>query len=121
MITIGNIFWLIFGGAFLCILWCIAGLICFCTIILIPVGYQCFKYAGFVLWPFGKKINYRSSTVSSFFNIIWIILLGWELAIASLIIGLIWCITIIGIPFGIQFIKFAQLALFPFGSKATRV
>lgn len=121
MKTSGNILWLIFGGAFLCFLWCIAGLICFCTIILIPVGYQCFKFAGFVLWPFGKKINYRLSTVSSFFNIIWIILLGWELAIASLTIGLIWCITIVGIPFGIQFIKFAQLALFPFGSKATRV
>jgi len=117
MKTIGNILWVIFGGLILAIMWFICGLLLCITIIGIPVGIQCFKFAAFVLWPFGKTIQYGSNAGSFLLNIIWILLFGWELALASVAIGLIWCITIIGIPFGIQSIKFAQLAFFPFGSR----
>ena len=48
-------------------------------------------------------------------NIIWVIFGGLILALEYAICGLIWCITIIGIPFGIQLFKCASLALWPFG------
>lgn len=115
---IGNIIWLLFGGIISAIAWSIAGLILCITIIGIPFGIQCFKISMFVLWPFGKTIEIGNFGVGGLlFNIIWIILFGWEFAIAHLITGLIFCITIIGIPFGLQHFKFAKLGLVPFGAK----
>lgn len=64
---------------------------------------------------------FSTSTGSFLLNILWIMLFGWELAIASLIVGMIWCVTIIGIPFGMRCFKFAKLALLPFGSSVIRV
>lgn len=64
---------------------------------------------------------FSTSTGSFLLNILWIMLFGWELAIASLIVGMIWCVTIIGIPFGMQCFKFAKLALLSFGSSVIRV
>lgn len=121
MRVFGNILWVILGGALLSLMWCIAGFICVCTVILMPVGFQCFKFAQFILWPFGKDIMFSTSTGSFLLNILWIMLFGWELAIASLIVGMIWCVTIIGIPFGMQCFKFAKLALLPFGSSVISV
>jgi len=116
MKTIGNIFWFIFGGLLLGIMWFIAGLLCCITIVGIPFGVQCFKIAGLSMWPFGKEISYHKAGVGSLIgNILWIIIFGWELALTNLIIGGIYCITIIGIPFGIQCFKLAQVSLFPFG------
>lgn len=120
MKTIGNILWVIFGGGILALLWAIVGLLCIVTIIGIPVGIQCMKFAGLILWPFGRTIEYSGGAGSFLLNILWIIFFGWELATTALVIGLIWCITIVGIPFGLQFIKFAQLAIMPFGAKIVR-
>ncbi len=120
MRTIGNILWVIFGGAVLALLWFIVGLLCFISIIGIPVGIQCMKFAALILWPFGRRIEFNGGVGSFVLNFIWIILFGWELAGAALILGLIWCVTIVGIPFGLQFIKFAQLAIMPFGAKIVR-
>lgn len=115
---IGNIIWLLFGGIFVFILWCIAGLILCLTLLGIPFGVQCFKIAKFVLWPFGKEIVLGDFGVGGLLlNILWIIFLGWELAITHLIIGAILSITIIGIPFGLQHFKFAKLGFIPFGAK----
>jgi uncharacterized membrane protein YccF (DUF307 family) len=117
MKLIGNILWVIFEGFWLALGWLLAGLLLCITVIGIPFGIQCFKIAGFVLFPFGKEINYGKGTGSFLLNIIWIIFGGLGLAIGSLMMGLLWCITIIGIPFGIQSIKLAKLSLMPFGSE----
>lgn len=115
---IGNIIWLIFGGLIASILWFLSGLLLCITIIGIPFGLQCIKIAGFVLWPFGKQIELGHFGAGGLiFNIIWLIVFGWEFALAHLFIGLLFCITIIGIPFGIQHFKFAKLGLIPFGAK----
>ncbi len=115
---LGNIIWLVFGGIFSSIAWFIAGLVLCITIIGIPFGLQCFKIAAFVLWPFGKEIEIGQFGVGGLLlNILWILLLGWELAITHLVFGAILCITIIGIPFGIQHFKFAKLAFVPFGAR----
>ncbi len=50
-------------------------------------------------------------------NIIWLILGGFVVVIAYLLGGIILCLTIIGIPFGIQCFKLAGLALMPFGQE----
>lgn len=116
MRTFGNVLWILLGGALLALLWFLAAIICFVTIIGIPIGIQCLKFASFVLYPFGRVAEYGRGAGHFLLNILWILLFGWELAIASVIVGLIWCITIIGIPFGVQSIKFAQLAIMPFGT-----
>jgi uncharacterized membrane protein YccF (DUF307 family) len=116
MKTLGNILWFVFGGLILSALWGIVGIICCCTIIAIPVGIQCFKFASFIFWPFGRDVDFSNSVGSFLLNILWVLIFGWELAITSCTLGLLWCVTIIGIPFGLQFFKFAQIALMPFGS-----
>ena len=113
---LGNLIWFLFGGLggalsffFTGLLWCI-------TIIGIPFGKQSFKLAGLVLAPFGKTVNgnFGSHPIA---NLIWFIFGGFAMAIGYLFVGLFFCITIIGIPFGKQAFKLAKLAAFPFGAK----
>ncbi|MBO0486503.1 YccF domain-containing protein [Vagococcus fluvialis] len=114
---LGNLIWLIFGGLIGAISWFLAGCLWCVTIIGIPVGLQCFKIASLSLWPFGKQVVYSNSSMSLLVNIIWLIVSGLPLAIGHFISGLLLCITIIGIPFGRQSFKLAQLALMPFGAR----
>jgi len=114
---IGNLIWLIFGGVISACLWFLAGLLLCVTIIGIPFGIQCFKISGFVLWPFGREVEIHMGFTSIIGNIIWIVVLGWELFVLHLVVALILSVTVIGIPFAIQHFKFAQLSLFPFGAK----
>lgn len=114
---LGNLIWLIFGGLVGAVSWFLAGCLWCITIIGIPVGLQCFKIAGLSLWPFGKQVVYSNSGMSLIVNIIWLIVSGLPLAIAHFLSGILLCITIIGIPFGKQSFKLAQLALMPFGAR----
>ena len=116
MRTLGNILWFIFGGVLGGLAWIFAGCIWCITIIGIPVGLQCFKFASLAFWPFGKEIVYGNGMFSFLVNLIWILFFGWEMALGNLIIGFLWCITIVGIPFGKQFFKMARLSFMPFGA-----
>ncbi|MCL2495233.1 MAG: YccF domain-containing protein [Oscillospiraceae bacterium] len=121
MKTIANLLWVIFGGLELALAWMVAGLLCCLTVVGIPFGIQCFKLAGFVLWPFGRHVEYdRGGAANFLLNLLWILLLGWELALGALAVGLVWCVTIVGIPIGLQAFKFAKLAILPFGAKVVR-
>ena len=117
MKTLGNILWFIFGGLLSGILWIFAGFILCITIIGIPVGKQCFKFASLAFWPFKKDVVYGGGTVSLLANIIWLIFFGIPMALGNVVAGCLWCITIIGIPFGKQFFKLARLSLMPFGAE----
>lgn len=116
MRTLCNILWFIFGGLILSVLWGVVGIICCCTIIAVPAGIQYFKFASFVFWPFGRDVVFSNNVGSFLLNVIWILFFGWELAVVSCTLGVMWCITIIGIPFGLQFFKFAKIALLTFGA-----
>ena len=116
-----NILWVIFGGFLSWLGWVLAGCLWCVTIIGIPVGLQCFKLASISLDPFGKEIRYEGGAVSFLLNIVWLLISGFELALGNFLIGLVLCITIIGIPFGKQFFKIAALALCPFGAVVERV
>lgn len=113
---LGNLLWFIFGGFLSGISWGIAGCLWCITFVGIPVGLQCFKFAGLCFFPFGKEVHYGGGVGSLLLNIIWLIVSGIPLAIESAVIGCILCVTIIGIPFGMQQFKIAKLALMPFGS-----
>lgn len=113
---LGNLLWFIFGGFLMGLSWFIIGILWCITIVGIPVGLQCFKFAGLAVMPFGKEIKYGGGVGSLILNIIWLIFGGLGLALEAAVIGGIFCITIIGIPFGLQCFKIAKLALMPFGS-----
>ena len=117
MSLIGNIIWLFLGGIFSGLMWLIAGLLWCMTIIGIPYGTQCFKFASLSFCPFGKEVIYGGGPVSLLANIIWLLFFGIEMAAANAAIGLLLCLTIVGIPFGKQFFKIAKLALMPFGAR----
>lgn len=116
MSCLGNLLWFLFGGFISGLSWCLAGVLWCITVIGIPVGLQCFKLAGLSFFPFGKEITYGGGAGSLILNIIWLIASGLPLAIEHVSIGIVLCITIIGIPFGLQQFKLAKLALMPFGA-----
>ena len=121
MRLLGNICWFVFGGFLSGMAWVFSGALWCITIIGIPYGMQCFKFATISFWPFGRKIVYGGGAVSFLVNIIWFVVNRWWLALGHFIIGCVWCITIIGIPFGKQFFKIAKLSLRPFGADVVRI
>ena len=118
MKLLGNIIWALFGGLFISLYYFVVGLLLCLTVVGIPFGLQLMKMAGFALWPFGHEVQagpQDSGCLSVCMNIIWIILGGIEIALTHLGLGVVFCVTIIGIPFGLQHFKMALLALVPFG------
>ena len=99
---LGNLLWFIFGGAISALSWCVAGCLWCITVVGIPIGMQCFKFASLSCFPFGKEVRYGG---------------GLPRAIEHAVMGVILCVTVIGIPFGLQQFKLAKLALMPFGAE----
>ncbi len=121
MRTVGNILWLALAGIWAALGWAFIGVLLSITVVLLPFGRQCFKMAHFMLWPFGRTAVPSPTAVrgSTLGNIIWFIP-GVFLALGHAISGVMLCVTIIGIPFGIQSFKFIPLALAPFGKEIVR-
>ncbi|HTQ29387.1 MAG TPA: YccF domain-containing protein [Puia sp.] len=114
---LGNIIWLIFGGFLAAMGYVFGGFVLCVTIVGIPWGMQCFKIAGLVLWPFGKKVvpsSQGTGCLSLIFNIIWLIFGGLYTAVVHLVFAAILFITIIGIPFARQHLKLMEISLMPF-------
>jgi uncharacterized membrane protein YccF (DUF307 family) len=117
---IGNLIWLIFGGFFAAMGYIVGGFVLCLTIIGIPFGLQCFKLAGLVLWPFGKRVVSTGNgmgCISLFCNIIWLLCGGLYTALIHLVFAALLFITIIGIPFARQHLKLMELSLMPFGKQ----
>ena len=122
MNVLANLLWMVFVGWELAIVYFLLGLICFVTIIFIPVGFQYFKLARLAIWPFGYKPYFtKLNGFKLFVNILWLIIAGWEQAVALFILGAVLCITIIFIPCGLQLFKFARLVLMPLGTTIERI
>ena len=122
MKLLGNIIWVIFGGLLIAIEYVIAGLLLCITIIGIPFGIQAFKLGALALWPFGRDAvvsPQKDGCLSAFMNLLWWIIGGIWIALSHLVLGLLFCITIIGIPFGMQHFKLMKVALTPFGRTIT--
>lgn len=119
MSCLGNIIWFLFGGLWQGLGWCLSGILWSITIIGLPIGRQCFKFARLAFFPFGKNVDYGGGAVSLLANIIWLVVSGIPMAVGSAINGVLFCCTIIGIPFGLQCFKMAKLALMPFGARVS--
>lgn len=120
--TVANLLWLIVGVP-MAFSYLVAGVLNCLTVIGIPFGIQAFKLAGFALWPFGRAVATRPGQdvgLSTLGNVIWFIFSGLWLAIGHVIFGLLACLTVIGIPFGVASFKMAGLALAPFGKMIVR-
>jgi uncharacterized membrane protein YccF (DUF307 family) len=118
MSVLGNFIWLIFGGLLAGLGYMIGGIALCLTIVGIPFGVQSMKIGLATFVPFGREVREfegANNVGNTIFNMIWIILFGWEIALAHLIHGLILAITIIGLPFAKQHFKLIPLALLPFG------
>jgi uncharacterized membrane protein YccF (DUF307 family) len=118
MSLLGNILWLIFGGFLSGLGYIVSGLLLCLTIVGIPFGWMSIRIGVATFAPFGKQVvelPNGNSVLKIIFNLIWLVLFGWEIALAHLALALFLCLTIIGIPFGIQHFKLIPLALFPFG------
>ena len=112
-----NLIWLILCGWWMAILYFVAGIICFILIITIPFGIAAWRIASYALWPFGRSVvrHPRAGLGSLIGNIIWIILIGWWLALGHLTSGILLCLTIIGIPLGLANFKLIPISLLPLG------
>lgn len=125
MRAIGNFLWFILGGVFMGLAWWFFGLLAFVTIVGIPWGKACFVIGQFTFFPFGREAISRKDLkqkddigtggLGTLGNVIWFIFAGVWLAIGHVISAVACFFTIIGIPFGIQHLKLAGIALAPIG------
>jgi uncharacterized membrane protein YccF (DUF307 family) len=123
MSLIGNLIWFIFGGLLLGLVYIFGGLVLCLTIVGIPFGVQIMKLGLFAMWPFGGEVVPKERSMGCLpllLNVLWIIFGGIEVALSHLALGVAFCVTIIGIPFGLQHFKLMILALLPFGNEVVR-
>ncbi|MDB2437472.1 YccF domain-containing protein [Hellea sp.] len=125
MRLIGNILWIIFGGWLTALLWLLAALLMAISIIGLPWARSCVMIARFSFLPFGYRLVNREAltgrgdigtgSLGLLGNIIWVIFAGWYLALSHLILGALWCVTIIGIPFGVAHFRLMKASFMPIG------
>lgn len=117
---LGNILWLILGGLLVTLCYYLVGLLFCITIIGIPFGVQLFKIGTFALWPFGSQVTSDTNDggcLAILMNVLWVLFGGIEVATIHIVFGILCCLTIVGIPFGLQHFKMMILAIVPFGKK----
>lgn len=107
------------SGLWLALGYVVAGVLLCLLIVTIPFGVACFRLAGFVLWPFGRAIVRKpdAGAPSAVANVIWFVLAGLWMALAHVVLGIVLCITIIGIPLGLGNFKLAAVAVAPLGKE----
>lgn len=120
-----NILWVLFGGFFMGLAWFFYGILAAITIIGIPWARACFNIGWFVIWPFGREAVSRKNVTGEedigtgplglIGNIIWFVFAGFWLALGHLMLAIGYFVTIIGIPFGYQHIKFIEISMLPIG------
>jgi len=118
---LGNLIWLLFGGLATALGYFFGGLAMMLTIVGIPFGFQLIKIGSLCLWPFGRTFQVDRGHVPGclfgILNIIWLLIAGLWISLLHIVFGFLLCITIVGIPWGMQHFKLASFALTPFGSK----
>ncbi|MBM7807978.1 uncharacterized membrane protein YccF (DUF307 family) [Geodermatophilus bullaregiensis] len=117
--TLMNLVWLVLQGWVLALAYALAGLLACALIVTIPFGIAAFRLAGFVVWPFGRTTVRApgAGIASAVGNLVWFLVAGWWLALIHVVSGIAFCVTIVGIPFGIASFKLAAVGLFPLGKR----
>src|SRR5690349_21891386 len=114
-----NVIWLVLQGWILALAYLLAGVIACLLVVTIPFGIASLRLAGFVLWPFGRTTVRApgAGAASAIGNLLWFLFAGWWLALVHVLAGIAFCVTIIGIPFGVASFKLAAVGLFPLGKR----
>jgi uncharacterized membrane protein YccF (DUF307 family) len=114
-----NVVWFVLHGWLLALAYLLAGLISFLLVVTIPFGVACFRLAGFAAWPFGRTTvpTAGAGMGSALGNLVWFLVAGWWLSLVHVVAGVAYCMTIVGIPFGIALFKLAAVGLFPLGKQ----
>lgn len=114
-----NLVWLVLQGWILALAYLLAGLIACLLVVTIPFGIASFRLAAFVVWPFGRTTVRApgAGVASAVGNLLWFLFAGWWLAVIHVLSGIAFCLTIIGIPFGVASFKLAAVGLFPLGKR----
>ncbi|MGY1609756.1 MULTISPECIES: YccF domain-containing protein [unclassified Geodermatophilus] len=117
--TLLNLVWLLVHGWMLALAYALAGVVACLLVVTIPFGIAAFRLAGFVVWPFGRTTVRApgAGVASAVGNLLWFLVAGWWLALLHLVAGVAFCLTIIGIPFGVASFKLAAVGLFPLGKR----
>ena len=124
MSFIGNLAWLLLGGLLTSVLYILGGLLFCMTIIGIPFGVQLMKIGLYALWPFGRELVFddgEPGCLATVGNLLWVLCGWWEIAIVHAVCGLIFCVTVVGIPLGVKHFKIALASLFPFGQTNKKI
>ncbi|NLV73162.1 MAG: YccF domain-containing protein [Chloroflexi bacterium] len=120
MSIIGNLLWIVLGGFVPALFYLLGGIVLCLTVVGIPFGVQLFKLAIVSLVPFGRTVDTTGSAdnlLSILMNVLWWVFGGVEAAVAHLVLGVLFAITIIGLPFAKQHFKLLRLSLVPFGAR----
>ena len=114
-----NLVWLVLHGWWLALLYLLAGLLACLLIVTIPFGIASFRMAAFVVLPFGRTTVRApgAGVASAVGNVLWFLVAGWWLALVHVLAGIAFCVTFVGIPFGIASFKLALVGLFPLGKR----
>jgi uncharacterized membrane protein YccF (DUF307 family) len=125
MNAILNLIWLVCGGLLMGIAWWVAGVVAFVSVVGIPWGRACFVIGNLCFLAFGRAVADRSvvtgrsdvgtGALGVVGNVLWFVFAGIWLAIGHLASAVLCFVTIIGIPFGLQHLKLAEIALAPIG------
>ncbi len=128
---VGNTIWFVFGGAILAVIWLLGAVVFAVSIVGLPLTRAAIEMAKISAFPFGKTVVHvreldgkklsatsaATGTIGFFLNILWACTFGITLFIGYIVAGIFNCLTIIGIPFGIQSFKLAAIALWPVGRR----
>lgn len=128
---VGNVIWFVFGGAVLAVVWLIGAVLFAVTIVGLPLSRAAIEMAKISAFPFGKTVVHVreldakgltattavTGTIGFIANVIWATTFGVALFIGYLVAGVFNCLTIIGIPFGLQSFKLAALSFWPVGRR----
>ena len=114
-----NLVWFVIHGWLLALAYLAAGLLACLLVVTFPFGIACFRLAGYAALPFGRTTVPApgSGAASALGNLLWFLLVGWWLSLLHVLAGIAYCVTIIGIPFGIALFKLALVGLFPLGKR----
>jgi len=121
--TLGNVLWIVLGGGLPLFLgYLVTGAVLALTILGFPFAVAIWRLGLYALLPFNRRVVDRkdslgSGCIGTVFNVLWLLLFGWGLALAHLGAALACAVTIIGIPFAVAHVKLAWLALWPFGKE----
>ena len=132
MRLVGNIIWFILGGWYIALLWLLGALVFAVSIIGLPFTRSAIEMAKLSAFPFGmdvvhiRDLDLQEETpveglIGFLLNIIWACTFGLALFFAYLVAGVLSCMTIILIPFGLQSFKLAALSLFPVGQRVVPI